>query len=124
MVRAFRGMAMLIAVAAAEPAFALTAHLITGAGLVNHAPGNDFRVGTPDDLVRSGGLGIDDAGPNAHGAASYAFLNGNPPLGDNPDLNDYDYGLFGYGTLEFTPSFTASAVDDLVVAIRSEERRV
>ena len=115
--RAYVWMTALVALVGAEPSWALTAHLITGSALVNHAPGSDFRIGTPDDLVRTGGLGIDDAGPNTHGAASFALLNGDPPLWDNPDLNDYDYGLFVDGTLEFTPSYTASTADDLVLTI-------
>src|SRR5262249_57571448 len=89
----------------------------TAGALVNHAPGNDFRIGTPDDVVSADGLGIDDAGPNTHGAASYAFLNGVVPLGDNPDIDDYDYAVFVDGTLDFTPSYAASTADDLVLTI-------
>jgi len=100
--------AVLVAVLGVGRSWALTAHLITGSALVNHAPGADFRIGTPDDLVRPGGLGNDDSGPNAHGAASYALLNGDAPLNDNPDLADFDWALFVDGTLEFTPSYTAS----------------
>src|SRR5262249_51214246 len=86
MMRVYGWLAVLV-VAGAQPSWALTAHLITAGALVNHAPGNDFRIGTPDDVVSADGLGIDDAGPNTHGAASYAFLNGVVPLGDNPDID-------------------------------------
>jgi hypothetical protein len=99
-------------------AAAMTATLLTDPSLVDHTPGPDLRIGTPDDGVLSDDVGILHSAPNVHGAASYALLSAGPvPVpGFNPEANDYAFVLFVDGTLEFTPDFAASTASEIVVA--------
>jgi hypothetical protein len=103
--------------AAAPEASAITATLLTHPSLVDHTPGPDLRIGTADDGILADDVGNLHAGPNAHGAASFALLAGGPmPIpGFNPEANDYDFVLFVDGTLEFTPDFAASTADEIAV---------
>jgi hypothetical protein len=95
-------------------AHAITAHLITGASLVDATPGADFRIGTADDGRMAGGIPPNGSGPNAHGAASFAALNESATV---PSGTNFDHLLFVDGTIEFTPDYTASTADTLVLRI-------
>ena len=105
-------------------ALALTAHLVTGNPLDDHAPGDDLRIGTADDAViaHPAGVGSSDSGPNTHGAASFALLNGSagapfPTWSIDPVLFGFDYVLFVDGTLQFEPDWNASTLSDVVIRI-------
>jgi hypothetical protein len=120
------GVAVLVAALhAPATALALTAHLIAnGTGpLKDHAPGEDLRIGTGDDVIVShpDSVGTNGSGPNTHGAASFAILNGSPgapfPTWTNEALYGFDYILFVDGTLDFTADYAASTLSDLVVRI-------
>ncbi len=91
---------------------ALTAHLITAPSLVNHTFGADLRIGTADDTVTDAALPPNDSAPNVHGDASFALLTvpGADPL-------NYAYILFVGGTIEFTPNYPGSTLDNLVLTV-------
>lgn len=105
----------------AAPALSFTAHLITDQSFVNKTPGTDLRVGTGDDETISGPVGFAQSSPNVHGAASFALLNF--PTSGMPDYSNFDFLLFVDGTIEFTPNFSASTADDLVVDITGGQLR-
>jgi hypothetical protein len=113
----------LVLAAGVRSAAALTAHLITDASLVNKTPGEDVRIGTDDDEIFTGGWGPGDEGPNTHGAASFALLYGSsgaptPTYGTAPYLSyGFDYALFVDGTITFTPNYSRSSANDLVLTI-------
>jgi hypothetical protein len=105
-------------------ALALTAHLVTGNPLDDHAPGDDLRIGTSDDpiIAHPSGVGSSDSGPNTHGAASFALLNGSagapyPTWSLTSLLFGFDYVLFVDGTLQFEPDWEASSLSDVVIRI-------
>jgi hypothetical protein len=103
---------------------ALTAHLVAGDPLDDRAPGDDLRIGTADDAIvaHPSGVGSNDSGPNTHGAASFALLNGSagapfPTWSLSPVLFGFDYVLFVDGTLQFEPDWEASSLSDVVIRI-------
>ena len=115
----------LLVFVAPPTALALTAYLVaSGSGpLKDHAPGEDLRIGTADDVIVSHpqGVGPSDSGPNTHGAASFALLTasaGGPfPTWSAGPLFGFDDILFVDGTIDFTPDYAASTLSDLVVQI-------
>ena len=115
--------AAVLALLQAPVALALTAHLIAADPLKDHAPGEDLRIGTMDDVLVShpNGVGSNDSGPNTHGAASFALLYGFAatefPTWTAGLLYGFDYVLFVDGTMEFTPDWAASSLSDVVLQI-------
>lgn len=112
----------LVLAAGVRPAAALTAHLITGTSLTNKTPGADLRIGTSDDETFVGSWGPTDEGPNTHGAASFALLNGSggaptPTYGVPYIAYGFDYAMFVDGTITFMPNYGRSSVSDLVLTI-------
>ena len=110
----------LLVFVAPPTALALTAYLVaSGSGpLKDHAPGEDLRIGTADDVIVSHpqGVGPSDSGPNTHGAASFALLTASPggpfPTWSAGLLYGFDDILFVDGTIDFTPDYAASTLSD------------
>jgi hypothetical protein len=95
-------------------ALALTAHLVTGNPLDDHAPGDDLRIGTADDPDHrpSERRRLEQLWADTHGAAWFALLNGSARA-----VRRSITSLFVDGSLQFEPDWNASILSDIVIEI-------